>query len=182
MFQRQGVQPGEPLPSLSLVTLDGSPADLHALASGRPMVLVTASLTCNVARRRQADLDAIAGRFGEAVAVVVVYTIDAHPKDDPCPYTGEEWVPASNEPDAVLIRQPQSMQERLAAARDYQQRFTADAVVLVDTMDNASWKALGSAPNVGLVVDQQWIVRSRQGWFDAAETEAVVAKLVGREE
>mgnify|MGYP001283865933 CR=1 FL=1 len=180
MFQRQGVQPGERLPELSLVTLDGGRAALEGTYGGRPIVLVTASLTCNVARRRQAELDQLAARFGEAVAVVVIYTIDAHPAVDACPYTGEEWVPADNERDAVLIRQPRTLDERIAAARDYRDRFTADATVLVDTMDNRSWTALGSSPNVGLVIDAEGVVRSRQGWFDAAETSAALDALLAR--
>ena len=52
-------------------------------------------------------------------------------------------------------------------ARQYQQRFSDAAIVLVDTMDNASWHALGQAPNLGLLIDQQGIVKVRQGWFDA---------------
>jgi hypothetical protein len=34
-------------------------------------------------------------------------------------------------------------------------------------MDNASWQALGKAPNLGLLIDEHGIVKVRQGWFDA---------------
>jgi hypothetical protein len=114
---------------------------------------VTASLTCNVARRQQADLDAIRQKFGDRVAVVVVYTIDAHPKTDVCPYIDKEWVPEDNVKDAVLVRQPTTLEERLKVARDYQQRFSDGATVLADGMDNAV-DALGQAPNLGLLVMQ----------------------------
>lgn len=175
MFESRGVQPRQSLPQLSLVSLDGEPVSIREIQAGRPLVLVTASLTCNVARRNQATANQIAQQFGGAVAVVVVYTIEAHPKGDVCPYTGSEWVPQDNERDDVLVRQPTDLSERLAFARQYQQRFGTQAVVLVDTMDNKSWEALGKAPNVGLLVDGNGVVQFRQGWFDAEGMKAALA-------
>jgi len=166
MFAGRGVQPGQPLPKLSLVDLEGHAVDLSKVQAGRPMVLVTASLTCNVARRQQKNVDELREHYGDSVAVVVIYTIDAHPKGNPCPYTGKEWVPKDNERDAVLVKQPTTLDERLAVARQFRQRFSNGATVFVDTMDNASWQALGKAPNLGLLVDERGIVKVRQGWFD----------------
>lgn len=177
MFAAQGVQPGQPLPRLSLVNLDGTPASLPQIQGNRPLVLVTASLTCNVARRQQKDVDELQKQFGDAVRVVVVYTIDAHPKGDPCPYTDKEWVPADNERDGVVVRQPTTLQERLTLAHQYQSRFSQGAVILVDTMDNASWNALGKAPNLGLLVDSHGVVRVRQGWFDRIAMAKAIEEL-----
>lgn len=179
MFAGRGVQPGQPLPKLTLVDLEGRPASITHIQGDRPLVLVTASLTCNVARRQQKDVDALRARYGDATAVVVVYTIDAHPKGDPCPYTGKEWVPKDNERNQVLVPQPKTMQERLALAGEYQKRFSNGATVLVDTMDNASWTALGEAPNLGLLVDQKGVVREREGWFDAKGMEKSIPPLPG---
>lgn len=175
MFEARGVQPGQPLPELSLVSLEGDPVSIAQLQADRPLVLVTASLTCNVARRNQTGVDGISKKYGNAVAVIVVYTIDAHPKGDICPYTGSEWVPRDNERDEVLVRQPTDQAQRLELARQFQQRFSDKAIVLVDTMDDKSWKALGSAPNLGLLVDSRGIVRLRQGWFDAAAMDAAIS-------
>jgi hypothetical protein len=175
MFASRGVQPGQPLPPLSLVDLDGQPADLPRLQQGKPLALVTASLTCNVARRQQKDVDQLRQQLGDRAMVVVIYTIDAHPKTDACPYTGKEWVPRDNERDNVLVRQPTTLDERLSLARQYQQRFSSNAIILVDTMDNASWHALGEAPNLGLLVDRDGIVQLRQGWFDAKQMQAAIA-------
>ena len=177
MFAGRGVQPGQPLPALSLVNLNGSPMSLPLVQNGRPMVLVTASLTCNVARRQQKDVDALQQRFGNSVAVVVVYTIDVHPKTDPCPYTGEEWVPKDNERDDVLVRQPRTLDERLMLAQQYRRRFSNGITILVDGMDNASWNALGQAPNLGLLVDKKGIVRLRQGWFNHDEMEKALLTM-----
>lgn len=169
MFEGRGVQPGESLPPLSLVDLDGRPADLDSLRAGRPLVLVTCSLTCNVARRQQAEVDSLRRTLDGHAAVVLIYTIDAHPFVDPCPYTGREWVPQDNVRDEVLVRQPTNLDERIALARLYRDRFSDGAVILVDTMDDASWRALGQAPNLGLLVDRDGVVRVRQGWIDADE-------------
>ena len=174
MFASRGVQPGQPLPQLSLVDLNGAPASIQQIQD-RALVLVTCSLTCNVARRQQRQVDDFARRHGRDVAVVMIYTIDAHPSGDVCPYTGKEWVPKDNRRDKVLVRQPTTIEERLALARQYQDRFGRTgqdgALVLVDTMDNASWQALGQAPNLGLLVDGSGTVRLRQGWFDGKAIE-----------
>ena len=116
IFDAAGVQPGQPLPKLALRSLGGASVDLEALRAGRPMALVTCSLTCNVARRQQREVAAMQQRLGERAFVVMVYTIDAHPKSDACPYTGVEWVPQQNEADGVLVRQPTTLEERLALA------------------------------------------------------------------
>lgn len=176
LFQSRGPQPGHQLPALHLVDLDGAPADLAAIQKGRPMVLVTASLTCNVARRTQPQLEELRRRFGDQVAVVVVYTLEAHPAQDPCPYTGKEWVPESNKKDGVLVRQPTGLTGRLALAREFQSRYAPGTTVLVDLMDDAAWKSLGQAPNLGLLVVGHGMVRMRQGWFDAdAMTKELIA-------
>src|SRR5204862_4722834 len=163
IFAGRGVQPGQPLPELSLVNLDGSAASKKKFQGDPPLVLVTGSITCNVARRQQKEVDALRQQFGDSIRVIVIYTIEAHPKGDPCPYTGKEWVPKDNELDGVLVPQPHDLAGRLALAREYQRRFDHGTPILVDTMDNASWEALGKAPNLGLLVDQSGIVRARQG-------------------
>jgi hypothetical protein len=175
-FESRGVQPNQPLPALSLVDLQGKPTSIADAQRARPLVLVTASLTCNVARRNQTDVNAVREHYGEKVAVVVVYTIDAHPKGDMCPYTGKEWVPKDNERDKVLVPQPLDLQQRLTLARQFSDRYAKGVTVVVDSMDNASWKALGEAPNLGLLVDRAGTVKLRQGWFERAGMEHAVDK------
>lgn len=179
-FAALGVQPGQPLPPLSLVGLDGQAVDLEAFRNGRPMVLVTCSLTCNIARRQQVPLAELRRRWGDAVAFVTVYTIEAHPKTDPSPYTGDEWVPLGNERDGVLVRQPAQLPDRLALANRYASDWAGGVPVLVDTMDDASWKALGEAPNVGLAVDARGVVVARTGWFDPQAIAAALEKIAPR--
>src|SRR5262245_24936751 len=47
LFGGRGVQPGQPLPKLSLVDLEGKPVLIADIQKNRPLVLVTASITCN---------------------------------------------------------------------------------------------------------------------------------------
>lgn len=178
MFAERGPQSGQPLPNLSLVDLNGKPASIKTIQGDRPLVLVTVSLTCNVARRVQPQVDELAKRFGKEAAIVVVYVIDAHPKGDPCPYIGKEWVPKDNEKDNVLVPQPTDMAQRLALAKQFHDRFGPGTQILVDTMDNASWMALGQAPNLGLLIDSKGIIRLRQGWFDAKTMEQTLGALI----
>lgn len=176
-FTENGVQPGQRLPPLSLVDLTGHPADLASLQQGKPLVLVTCSLTCNVARRQQAAVTQLRERLGERAVVLMVYTIDAHPAVDASPYSGEPWVPPANETDGVLVRQPTNLDERRRLANRYAKDWAAGTGVVVDTMDDASWKALGRAPNLGLVVDRDGVVRARCGWLDVARIEAALQGL-----
>ncbi|MBX3462960.1 MAG: hypothetical protein KF830_07300 [Planctomycetes bacterium] len=176
-FDRAGVQPGQPLPALSLVDQDGGPVDLTSLRAGRPLVLVTCSLTCNIARRQAKDAAALQHRLGDGVLVALVYTIDAHPAGEPCPYTGEEWVPPANAQDGVLVPQPRRLAERLALARRYAAEWAHGLPVFVDTMDDRSWRALGGAPHLGLAVAADGTVLARTGWF---EPKALAAALEGR--
>jgi hypothetical protein len=175
-FDSMGVQPGQALPKLDLVDLDGRPVDFAAMRQGRAAVVMTASVTCNVARRQRAALAEMTGRVGDGAFIAVVYTLDAHPKGDVCPYTGEEWVPPANEQDGVLVRQPTSLQERLVLARRFAQDWAGGVAVLVDGMENASWRALGEAPNMGICVGKDGVVTARTGWFDAAAIGAALER------
>ncbi len=176
VFDAAGVQPGERLPKLALRSLDGSLVDLETMRAGRPMVLVTCSLTCNVARRQQREVAALQQRLGERAFVVMIYTIDAHPRSDACPYTGVEWVPQQNESDDVLVRQPKTIEERLALARRYAESWAKGTNLLVDAMNDAGWVALGRAPNVGLAIGADGIVLARTGWFDGTVIEAALVR------
>lgn len=176
-FDRAGVQPSERLPSLSLVDLEGQRADLDALRNGKPMVLVTCSLTCNVARRRQSEVAQLRANLGDRALVVMVYTVDAHPAEDASPYTGTLWVPEANARDAVLVRQPATLAARCELARRYAQDWAQGVPMLVDTIDNASWLALGRAPNLGLVVNRDGVVVARTGWCDSTKLGTAIAEL-----
>ncbi len=72
---RGGLRPGDPLPPLAGVDLEGRPADLGALVGARTLVLSFWSVYCTDCIRELDDLRAIRRRFGpDEVAVVAVNT------------------------------------------------------------------------------------------------------------
>src|SRR5262245_54105376 len=109
MFEERGVQTGDILSDQSVWTLDGKPTSLLAMQRQRPMLIVTCSLTCDISRDRHPEVERLAQQFGDNLAVLMLYSIEAHPKGDPCPYTGEEWVTPKTEQDGLLRRQPTTL-------------------------------------------------------------------------
>lgn len=164
-FVARAPQPGQRLPDLWVIGMDGESVALKDLRDGRPMLVVTASMTSPIARRAQSDVDLITQRWGDRLAVVVLYTLEAHPTGDASPYTGLEWIPVENVQDGFQFRQPTTQMERMIVAREYQDRFVRGSTLVVDTMDNVNWRTLGLGPNMAVLVDETGTVVETQGWF-----------------
>ncbi len=178
-WEQQGVQVGQSLDDVAVFTLEGKAAKLALMWKERPALIVTASLTCPVARERCPNLQAILEEFNPEVRVLVLYTIDAHPKGDDSPYSpGREWVTQQNEKTSVLHAQPNTLEERLELARELHERLGGLPSMIVDAMDNKAWQTLGSGPNLAVLVDTDGQVIAKQGWLDAeAMRESIYALL-----
>jgi len=168
-FEQQGVRVGDVVNSLEVHTLDGDKVDLATAWKDKPALIVTASLTCPIARRECPRLKSAMDVLGKDVNVILLYTIEAHPKGDASPYRPDqgEWVTPQNQREGILKPQPKTLGERLALARDLHERLAGVAPMYVDSMENIAWKALGSGPNVALLVDTNGKVIAKQGWLDA---------------
>ncbi len=167
-FDKQGIQIGQILPNLAAHFPSGESVWVSNHYAKRLTLIVCESLTCPVARRKHPGLKGIAKRFGDRIDVVVFYTIEAHPHEDPSPYTeGEEWVTQLNRKQGVLCRQPTTLDERIKLAKRLKESAAIDSRILVDCMNNAGWRALGAGPNVAVLVDPKGLVLAKQGWFDA---------------
>ena len=181
-FQQSGPQPGDHLPDVPLRTLEDKPYSLGELDGRRPVLLVTSSLTCPKSRSRWPDLRQIAEQ-NPALTVLLIYVIEAHPVGDVCPYKDVEDVTPENRADGILHRQPTTMKQRLKLANEFHQRMGIDdkrVHVYVDTMDHLAWTALGAAPNLALLADNDGIVTFRQGWFNASELEPRIEQMLNR--
>lgn len=165
-FEDQGVQEGESLPELTVRTLGGEEVALSTAWKERPALIVTCSLTCPIARENQPTVEEIADRFGDEIEVVMLYTIEAHPVNDPSPYRDEEWVTDENREAEILERQPRSFEQRASLARAYADRLDVNRPILLDTMGNEAWEALGGGPNMGLLVRADGTLAVKHGWFD----------------
>lgn len=167
-FDKTGAEVGEQLPNLPVYDLDGKPRRLSELWSNRSgVLLLTSSLTCPKSRASYPRAEELARQLGNDLSVEIIYVLEAHPKGDPSPYRGYEDVTAENRRDGILCKQPTTLQERLKLANRFKDRLHVKAPIHVDGMENAVWSALGSGPNMGVLVDSRGLVVARQGWFDA---------------
>jgi hypothetical protein len=181
-FARHGPQAGEPMVNADLVALDGSSVQLSDLWSDRPAVLVSASLTCPVARGRIPELAELLEPLGSAVSRGVLYTKEAHPVKDKAPHADGEWVTEPNEKAGILHRQPTTIAARLELASMLHDGWTSSFRHFVDGMDEGVYDLFGTAPNMGLLVDRDGTIHLHQGWLDPAAMAAAAAELVSRSE
>jgi ankyrin repeat protein len=165
-FDHVGPQIGEQLPDLRLQSTKDEPQRLGNAWHSGPALIVTSSFTCPKSRSRWPELAAITKQYGEKLNIVVVYVIEAHPVGSICPYKGVEDVTPENQRDGILRKQPTTMADRLDLAQEFKRYLRVDAPIYVDKLDNRAWKALGAAPNIAYLVDNDGIVVARQGWFD----------------
>lgn len=169
-------QPGDYLPDLELPTLGGRETSIRHAAYGDLTIVVTGSFTCPKTRRHMPALQELKKKYGKQLGVTVVYVIEAHPEIDVCPYLGVVDVTEANLRDKILHRQPTTTVERLAIVKTFHNRYPIEAAVLIDSMDNVAWRALGRSPNAALLVDRDDKVILRQGWFDPEKLEEEIAK------
>jgi hypothetical protein len=175
-FEKSGVVPGQTVPDLDVVTLDGAPTTLSKLWQEKPTLLVTASLTCGRARERQPWVEEIARKYGDRINVAVLYTIEAHPVIDPSPYAeyspeyenparpGER--PGGNVAQGLDRRQPADLDTRKKLAEEYKDLLRVEVPIVLDPMTNQGWEALGGGPNMGFLIRTDGTVEVKHGWFD----------------
>jgi thiol-disulfide isomerase/thioredoxin len=177
-FEQNGPKPGEPAPDFQRQTLDGKTVRASELWAKKPTLIMTGSYTCPVFRGHVPQLERLAKEFGDRLNFLVLYTTEAHPKGDPSPYSGREWVPGDNERQGVLFPQAKSMSERIAVAKKCAQAMKLDVPVVVDTMDNSAWKAYGSAPNCAYLIGTDGKIAARNGWFNGQAMHAAIEQLL----
>lgn|SRR5581483_246802 len=171
-------KPGECMPELILHDVEGNEQRLGRCWEGKPALLVTMSLSCGRTRRYARELERLARRFKDAVNIAIIYVIEAHPVDVPSPYTEEIWLTPLNDIAGIRCQQPQTLEERIALARQLSRRFHLTTPMLIDALDNRAWRAFGSAPNVAILVQPDGRVFAKQGWFDPEEMEGKIKLLI----
>lgn len=107
-------------------------------------------------------------RFSDQVQFLTIYIKEAHPED--------EWQMDSNEDQGICYKQPNSLPQRVAIARDFVERFEYGVPMLVDPMDNAAEEAYAGWPERLYVIDEAGNVAYKGGVgpfkFDPDELEA----------
>lgn len=166
-FAAQAPQLGEPAPEIDARRLDGSPVKLSELLDGkRPMVLQLGSHSCPVYRYRRFDIAKLQSEYGNQVAFVVVYTVEAHPDGSKSPYRDGEWLTNINRITRNRVRQPESTEARIAQAIWSSTTLGRSDLVVVDTIQDRSWQSYGSAPSAAFVIDASGRIVLRQPWVE----------------
>lgn len=179
-FDTTGAMVGEQLPDFQMLDVDGGPVALSRAWMGRPVLLVTSSLTCPKSRSMFPDLVALAEKHKGKISVAIVYVIEAHPLHDLCPYKGVEDVTPENRRDGILHRQPTTLPERLKLAKEFKERMNCSLPIYVDTMEDRAWKGVGGGPNMAILVREGGTVIARQGWFEPEAMDKLIAAMPDR--
>ena len=85
------------------------------------------------------ELEELHRRHGENVAFFVVYIREAHPEDG--------WVLAENRDEGIALGDPETPDERAAAAQACVRRLRTRIPALVDGLDDAVASAYGGWPD-----------------------------------
>lgn len=182
-FAQQAPQVGEPAPEIDARRLDGTPVKLSELLDGkRPVVLQLGSHSCPVYRYRRFDIAKLQSEFGDEVAFVVVYTVEAHPQGSKSPYRDGEWLTNINRITRNRVPQPESTEARIAQATWSTARLGRNDLVVVDTIQDHSWQRYGSAPSAAFVIDAGGRIALRQPWVEPDGIRQALHGLLQRDE
>ena len=180
-FETLGYQIDDKVPDFTLYSSQGDKFTLsEALKSGKPIMLISGSYTCDVSRSNLPGIDSIIQQYRDKINVRMVYTLDAHPSDTISPYSPkhEIWIPNINLKDQVEATQPKTYGEREALAVKWQQRYNIAVPVLIDTPANQFWLNYGQAPNMVYLIDPNGTVNYKQVWFNKNNLEKAIIKLI----
>lgn len=173
-----GPQEGEEAPYFRLKTLEGRTVELGESLEKGPVVVEFGSYTCPIFRERHGAIERLREKYGGRISFFTVYTLEAHPKGDVCPYTGGEWVTPDNEREGIFYRQPALESERRELTSTARQALRMQTTILVDDMENSTWKAYGGAPNAAYLIGRDRIVKLRQGWLDPEELKKAITREI----
>jgi hypothetical protein len=183
-FDAGALATGSPVADFTLYRSDGVPASLRSLlGAGRPALLVAGSISCPVFRSSLAALNDLAARYGDRVAILIVYVLEPHPVVDVSPYFGVENTTSQNRYADILVRQPRTYGERRALVDSLRARFAVTPQIVIDGPCNEWWSAYGRAPNNAVLVDADGRVAAYHPWFDREplDMSASIDSLLGVE-
>ena len=168
-FDQSGYGVGDTVADFTLFTMHGDSFRLsEALSNGKPVLLVNGNYTCPRYRDKHVDLEAMADFYGSDLSVYVVYTVEAHPINDPSPYSGTVWVTNENYKDNILFPQPKTYGERLGIATQMAAEMAITVPILIDGPCNPWWSHFGPAPNNAYLIEPNGTVAVKHAWFHRA--------------
>ncbi|MBN4074127.1 redoxin domain-containing protein [bacterium AH-315-E10] len=138
---------GETTRDFTLKILDEDESiTLSTLYADKPVVLTLGSYTCPPYRKALEGIEKLYKEYGEDCTFIFVYISEAHASDG--------WVSRANTSQKINVKQHTSYEERSDAAQTCQGALKISMPILVDTLDNATEKLFGAAPNRTFLIDK----------------------------
>lgn len=142
---------------------DGSITCLKAVANGKPLILVTGSLSCPMTLSSLPLLKKLIKRYADDFEAALIYVREAHPGDN--------------------YPQSHNHQEKQQKAHDFCQLYQLDLPVIVDSVDGDLHQRLDTKPNSLHIIDLTGEVLFQALWagdIDEIETATEqIAKVSG---
>lgn len=166
-FAASGLQAGDTVADFTLYDTSGVPFTLSsALALKKPVLLISASLTCPVFRNKIPSINNVLSTYGSQVTTAVIYCVEAHPTDT-SPYFGYVNITSANMNAGILYPQPTTYGQRKQMVKDMYAKTTLAAPTYIDGPCNNWWLYYGPAPNNAYLIDTNGIVAAKHPWYDA---------------
>jgi hypothetical protein len=143
-FGDDAPRPGERIPQFDLPLLDGGRIDTATLPRGKPLLLMTGSLSCPMTASTNPMIKEMYEEFGQDVDFVMVIVREAHP--------GER------------IEQPRTYDQKLEHARALQARDRLPFPIAIDDVDGSVHRALDKKPNAVWLADRDGTIVYRGLW------------------
>jgi hypothetical protein len=168
---------GDRAVDVALRTADGGKTSIGALlARGKPVLLVTGSLTCPVFQEKHPELAKTAAKYNGRVTVATVYTIEAHPSEpDPGPYKGKPSIHEFSD-----RRQAMTFDQRQANAREVHAGAGEEVVIddLSASDENPFWCTYGTCANCAFLIGTDGKLAAVHDWYDPPSMEGSIASLL----
>jgi len=166
-FSASGLQKGDTAADFTLYDTSGAAFNLSAaLALKKPVLLVSASLTCPVFRNKINSINSVLSTYGSQVTTAVIYCVEAHPTDT-SPYFGYVNVTTANQNAGILYPQPTTYGQRKQMVKDLYALTPLAASTYIDGPCNNWWLYYGPAPNNAYLIDTNGIVAAKHPWYDS---------------
>lgn len=154
-YEKQGPTLGKTLASLRFHRLAGGEASLEDFLAAGPVVIEAVSLS-NPEARQRADREALVAAYAErGVQFLIVVTREEN--------AGRRL----GVHDFRSLRDARSLEDRRQLARRFAAESPTAARILIDPVDNATWRALGRVPNPSIVLAPDGTILFREAWASA---------------
>ncbi|MEI8134914.1 MAG: hypothetical protein WCH46_07520 [bacterium] len=155
-------------PDFTLYNVNGLPTTLSTVLKKKPVLLFAGSYTCYVFRQAIPIINRMVKRYGDSIAVYMIYNYEAHPIDTLSPFIPEDNAqPELNIKEGVLFTQTRTYGERrnMAIRMTNEYKPEVNVPILIDVPCNTWINTFGPAPNNSFLIDTSGLVVSKRAWF-----------------